>query len=490
MIKKFSFLILGFMLAGCSTSISTKGGAEQGSTDISEVNFGDTENFRVGVLLPLSGRAASHGQGLKNATLMAMDDVKNPKLILQFYDTKSTASGARVAVENALNQNSKLILGPLMSDSVRAISDQTTSRGVPVIAFSTSNEVLQPNVFTLGLLIDEQIDRVMTYSVEKGRSRFALLVPDNNTGIAVAKAAIKSAQKNNVQVVKIGFYRPQTTDFTEILKQMTDYDSRKARLNSAKASLEAQAKQGNSEASKSLRRLKTLDSIGDVDFDAVIIPENGPRLKSAVSMFGYYDVFAPKVQFLGTSIWENTVLNKESVMRGGLYPAMSHSYSAYFSNKYAEIFGEKPNSIYSLAYDGVALASVLSKLPANSDLNAEIINKDGYAGINGAFRLFKNGTNEHSLDIYEVRENGDVIVDEAPKKFVEETSYQDNLEIITDDDFVAPQIYGKDNSIAQHAIFGYQLGNESQRQKYLSEIDNEGAEKSRLDNLRIVIPEI
>ena len=78
----------------CSSSVSTRGGVETMTSDISEVNFGGDENFRVGVLLPLTGKAAKHGQGMKNYTLMAMEDVKNPRLVLQFYDTQSTP-GAR-----------------------------------------------------------------------------------------------------------------------------------------------------------------------------------------------------------------------------------------------------------------------------------------------------------------------------------------------------------------------------------------------------------
>ena len=73
------------------------------------------------MLLPLSGEAAKAGQGLKNATMIALEDMNNPNLILQYYDTKSSPEGARVAVENALNQQVRLIIGPLMSTSVEAI---------------------------------------------------------------------------------------------------------------------------------------------------------------------------------------------------------------------------------------------------------------------------------------------------------------------------------------------------------------------------------
>ena len=145
------------------------------------------------MLLPLTGAAAKHGQGLKNASMLALDDIKNENLILQYYDTQSTPSGARIAAENAIRQGAKILIGPLMSVEVQAIAEETIYQGVPVIAFSTAQEVLQPTVYTMGLLVEEQVDRIVSYAAAQNRKRLALLIPDNSTGNAVARAALKSA---------------------------------------------------------------------------------------------------------------------------------------------------------------------------------------------------------------------------------------------------------------------------------------------------------
>lgn len=78
---------------------------------------------------------------------------------------------------------------------------------------------------------------------------------------------------------------------------MTDYPARVARLQKIRTNLAAKSARGDVNAAKVLKRLEPLDTLGDVDFDAVIIPEYGPRLKSAASMFGYYDVFRRKSNF-------------------------------------------------------------------------------------------------------------------------------------------------------------------------------------------------
>lgn len=491
-LKKFSILVACLGLCGCFSTkgpeVSSRGGSESINTDISEINISqDGRGFRVGVLLPLSGQAAKQGEGLRNATMLALEDVHNPNLVLQYYDTKSTASGARIAVENAIRQRSDLIIGPLMSTEVQAIANETIYQGVPVIAFSTAQEVLQPTVYTLGLLVEEQVNRIMTYAAQKGKKRFALLIPDNLTGSAVAKAAVKSAQKNGVNVTAIAFYPPETSDFSAIIKEMTNHSVRKQRLNALKASLQKQADAGNASASKALQRLKTKEGLGDIGFDAVLIPETGAKLTSAISMFAYYDAAYPQVQFLGTSMWENGRYNKEPMIVRSWYPALSRSYSNYFSNKYNQLFGEKPSSLYSFAYDAVALANELSKQNPDN-INKAITNPDGYAGINGSFRLFENGTNQHSLDIVEIRRESDVVVDAASRRFSDDGSGQILSSVKIDNSYQAPVIYGKDPSTAQIMIYGEVLPLENQTAASLTQEEEQRAIYEELRRMNIIIP--
>ena len=457
--KKFNLLALCLVLVGCGTNrINTSGGIRDVNTEFSEVTLtspsGYGQNyFRVGMLLPLTGSAAKAGIGLKNSALMAMDDLQDPNLILQFYDTQSNPSGARIAIENAINQGSNLIIGPLMSTEVQAASGRAVEANVPMIAFSTSEEVLQPSVYTLGLLVNEQVERIMNYAAAQDRKRFALLLPDNNLGISVARAAVRAAGKNGTQVVRIAFYPPETSNFSEILKQMTDYNSRKAVMQRKKASLAAQAQAGDAQARRELAKIKTTDSSDNVDFDTVLIPEYGAKLKSAISMFGYYDIYAPKVKFIGTSIWENTALNKESMIVNSWYPRLSRYQSTYFANKYYNFYGEKPNSLYSFAYDAVALAAALSK-SQERDLNTAITSPEGYMGINGAFRFFEDGSNQHSLDIMSIRPEGDVVIDAAPKKFdVYDYSYGMNHTSFGEGYENAPLIFGKDPALVKSMIY-------------------------------------
>ncbi len=455
MLKKLGVLFLIFLLTSCGVSERNRISMRGGSWDTSrgypaDVSFFTSENnFKVAMLLPLSGKGASYGQGLKNAAMMAVEDADNSRLIISFYDTQSTSDGAESAVLEAARDNNRLILGPLTAAEVSAVSRTAKSKGIPVISFSTSPEVLQEGVYTLGLLGDEQIERIVSFSAQQGRQKIALLIPDTDSGLNLAKAAFKSASRHGAEIVKVGFYPPETLDFAEIVKAISDYDLRSEDINKQKYLLEQEAKNGNKEAEKKLKLLKTVYTTGEVDFDAILIPETGSRLKSAVSMFGYYDVSYPNVLFLGTSVWESTNLSKETTLYHSVYPVLSRIHNNYFNDKYESYFGAKPNQLFSFAYDGVALASALAR-KKTENLEQNITDADGYIGINGAFRIFNDGSNQHSLNIMEITSSGPQLIDSADKNF----NTQPISAMPSAVPLEMPKIYGKDQHLAEKLLFG------------------------------------
>lgn len=360
--------------------------------------------LNVGVLLPLSGMASNIGQGLQNAMFLALDDLKNNKIILKFYDTKSTKIGAAEAAEKAIAGGAKLILGPLMSEEVQAVSKIALSDDIPVISFTTSPQVLQKGVYSIGMLNAEQIDRILSYAVSKNRTRYALLLPDNNSGLNILKSALMTALANNVSIVKVGFYNPDSVDFTSIVKEL---------------------------------------SAPSDDVDAILIADGGNRLKSMVSMFAYNDILYPDVLFLGTAAWDNTNLSKETMLYHGYYPMVPKKYGDYFTDKYKNTFGEQPKTVYSFAYDSVLLASVLAE-KCNSSLDACIVNKNGFNGVNGYFRILPTGQSYHGLDVWEVTKDGPKVVSSSNKKDAGFIENERDIRHIPYDRL--PKVYGKNSS--------------------------------------------
>lgn len=411
MLKKVVLFFLLMGLFGCSnrfTDNRIEVGAQKYDImdyDVVKKTMGEENALVVGVLLPLTGKASSIGLGMQNAMFMALDDLQNDKLILKFYDTKSSAEGASVAISEALSEGAELILGPLMGEEVEQVADKALSSDVPVVSYTTSPQVLQKGIYSIGLLNGEQIDKAITYAISKNRTRLALLVPDNNSGLNILKSALMSAVSHDASLVKVGFYNPNTVDFTSIVEEMV--------------------------------------TPSPVDFDAVLIADGGNRLKSMASIFAYNDVLYPDVLFLGTSAWDSTNLTKETMLYKGVYPMISKSYGAYFTDKYQNTFGEYPKPVYSFAYDSVLLASVLSS-KTQDNIDASITSKNGFIGVNGYFKILPTGTSLHSLEILEVTENGPKVVEKSNKQLEDYTKNEVDVRYIPYESL--PKIYGKSST--------------------------------------------
>lgn len=452
-LKKIGFVLLALCMSSCGLIEKTdslpqqtfnyQSGMPQNmveSTDYSNIDLGNEESFRVAMLLPLSGNVSDMGQNMKNAAMMAVGDVNNNHLVVQFYDTKGTTSGARIAAENAINAKSDLIVGPLLGEEVAAISDVAKNENIPVISFSTAPNVLQNGVYTMGLLNEEQIERIIRYAVSQGRLKLVIVLPDSQSGINMFKAAMNAAQLHGATIVKVGFYSPNTMDFTKLVTQMAG----DARVSASQRKIKSEKGEGKKE-----------EEIAPLDFDALLVPEFGNRLKSITSMFSYYDVSAPEVLFLGTSVWGNTNLSKETELYGAVYPVMSMARLAQFKQKYYEMFNARSNDLSIFAYDAVALSSALS-YKDRDDLQQEITSIDGFYGLSGAFRIFANGKNEHGLDIVKVSSTGPKLLENAPNKFyTANPAYAQNF---STENYMLnmPQVYGKNAEELQQILLNVQ----------------------------------
>lgn len=401
------FLCLG--LFGCNSSLTDNrielSNQRYDIIDFDAINRGmATENtLNVGVLLPLTGKASDIGLGMQNAMFMALDDLQNNRMVLKFYDTKSSEEGAAVAADRALEDGVNLILGPLMSSEVSGVAPLALSADVPVVSFTTSPQVLQKGIYSIGLLNGEQVDRAVSYAADNGRTSLALLVPDNNSGLNIVKSALMSSVAKNISLVKVGFYSSGSVDFSELVKEMSQ----------------------------------------EAGFDAILIADSGNRLKSLASIFAYNDIMYPDVLFMGTSAWDNTNLSKETILYHSVYPMVSKSYGTYFTDKYKETFGEQPKSIYSFAYDSVLLASVLSGKDRDN-LTEALTGKGGFIGVNGFFRILPTGQSFHSLEMLEVTKDGPKVVSKAGENAGDYTENEIDIRYIPYEKL--PKFYGKSSS--------------------------------------------
>ncbi|MBK1669902.1 hypothetical protein CKO28_17850 [Rhodovibrio sodomensis] len=376
---------------------------------------------RVGLLLPLSGPRGDLGQAMLRAAEMALFDVADEQFALVVRDTKGTPEGARRAAEDAIAAGANLLLGPVFSSSVEAVAPVAEGGRVPVVAFSNNREVARPGVWTTGLLPGEQVDRIVGYAAAQGNQSFAVLAPDNSYGELIVQAMQDAAERHEVEFVDSRLFDPDARDISEPVKALAAYPRRQQELKQRIAELQDQ---GGAQAQRELRRLNNQDALGEAPFDAVLLPIGGDRLLQLVPTLPYYDIDPDEVQFLGTAQWAGMELADNPSLQGALYPAPPPDSRSRFQERYRTIYGATPPDIAGLAYDATALAGLMARRavqdgtpPFRVFTQESLTQRNGFAGVNGLFRLNADGLVERRYSVIRVTPEGHRVADPAPSSF-------------------------------------------------------------------------
>lgn len=391
--RKIIALFLMILLAGCADRIRLLPSDRDFSSTPTQTQ---NEKTKTAVLLPLSGPNAAVGENFQNAVLMAGLDRPTESTEVLFYDTQGTPEGAVAAYNQALNESPDVFIGPVFAPQVRAVRNLTPAK--PVLSFTSDESVIGGGVYTIALLIEQQIDRIVSYACAQGQRRFALIGPDDQIGRVVVKSFEKALPScPGMEIVHQSLYSPTTTDLTSPVVRIAPplIDGRRKDLTAREKEL-----------------LKN-PSAERLSFDALFVFEQGIKLEQLVSILYYYDVTPNIVPYYGLATLRQT---KIAQLVGAYFADMPQERLNAFKAKYKEAFDKQPLPIATFGYDAASLVSFLSGLGALRE--GALTDSLGYQGINGRFRLNEDGTNARLLEIFKLRAIGYATVEEgAPAGF-------------------------------------------------------------------------
>ena len=382
---------------------------------------GDT--VKVAVLLPLSGEHSSLAETLFNAAELALFQSGVTSIELLPRDTRGTTDGAATAAQSALASGAQLIIGPVFADSVAAVAPIARLGRVKVLSFTTDKRVVGDGVFAIGFTPEEQVDRILQYATSQGLTNLAALVPDTPYGNKVLNTVNLAGSKYGAQMMDIVQYPPDAESLSERMKlsiqDIAQYAARRESWKIRKKELEQQlaADPENPVLEKALEILLRRDTLGKLNYQALVLPESGARLRVVASFLPHYDIDPGDVRLLGTGLWADPSLGREPALNGGWFAGPSLTTDRSFHKTYKRAYGEYPPMIASLAYDAVALSAVLAPKGIPDYSMAALTNPNGFVGSQGVFRLLSSGVSQHSLAILELTPDGLKEVDPAPTSF-------------------------------------------------------------------------
>lgn len=371
---------------------------------------------RVALLLPLSGPSARVGKAFLNAAQVALFDFADDNFELVVHDTKGTPEGAAHAGHQAALDGSSMIIGPLLATSVQQVAPAARDAGIMMVAFSNNSSVAGDGVFIMGFLPSTQVDRVVSYAVNRGLSRIAALAQDDPYGRKVVDSLHLALANAGGKLIQVEFYDPLNADLSAPVRRIANFASRQKHLVAQRKKLAAQ---GGELAQKTLTRLEGLQTAGALPYDTLMIADGGKRLQAIAALLPYYDIDPAIIRMLGSGHWDVSAIGAEPALIGGWFAAPPPKSRARYEAQYQKVYGEPPLPLSTLAYDATALAAILARSPGGPDFSiSALTNPRGFSGQDGIFRFHPDGMIERGLAVIQVEPRGSQVIDPAPEAFL------------------------------------------------------------------------
>jgi branched-chain amino acid transport system substrate-binding protein len=336
----------------------------------------DVERHRIALLVPLTGSNAGVGKSLQNATQLAILDTRSDAIRITTYDTAGPG-GAAQAAQQAIAEGNRLILGPLLAEEARAVAPIARRARVPVLSFSNDAGVAGNGTYILGYLPSQSIERVVNYAKGTGITEFAGLIPTGLYGERASTAFLRSVESAGGRVLAL-----------------ETYDGRPGSMTGAIAKLGRSPYQA----------ILIAGSADGAVTAAPIIRRNGGRT----------------AKLLGTELWNtDSSIGARAALAGAWFASVPDNYYRQYATKYRTRFGAAPYRLSTLGYDAVLLTVRIARdwRPGDEFPERRLVDRDGFAGLDGAFRFSRDGVAERALEVQEIRGGTTVTVSAAPPNF-------------------------------------------------------------------------
>ena len=361
----------------------------------SNLSYAENKVLKIGLLAPMSGEYKDLGNSLLYSLQLALNEINDKNVLIIPADSGSNDKmKLNEAIKQIKSQGVKIIFGPINNkdfDEVKKYSD--------LIFISPSNIIpeFQDNIISIGISFESQMKALVSFLKRQKKNKTVILIPKNQYLNLIESKLSKLGLKD----FKVFKYSPDPKILTGEIETLTNYSQRKNNLEIRKKML------GDKEDQQSKRELERLEqkyTLGDVNFDSVIIIDFGNNLKSVLTSLVFSDVDQEKVLFTTLNQWFDESIFYENTVQNLYYPSVNYKEFKKYKENYFKIFKNFPSEITILAYDAVGLIYYMWKKNDKIKSVNDFATKQKIKGKIGVFS-FSDKKIIQSLDIYKASKN-------------------------------------------------------------------------------------
>jgi hypothetical protein len=378
--KLTKFLILTYLLF----TINSNGIAQE------KKSLKDNKTLKIGVLLPLSGKYKDIGESFLNAIELALYDVANNHIKIYPKNGKGTPLDTYKSAKEFEEEGIEIVIGPIFYENLERLNEIDN---ITFISLTNNSNKTSNNIISFGININSQINTIKKYLNKTESNRTLLLSPKTQF-----LEQTEIFENSELKLKEVFFYNTNVKKITNEIEKLTKYRERKKDLERRIKILE---KSDLYKHKKELEKLEQMHTLGQVNFDTVIVLDFGERLKSVLTSFIFSDVTSEKVNFFTVNQWFDKTLFNESALQNLYFPAIDLNNLTKFNKKYKKKFNKKPNEVSILAYDALGLIYYCWFNNNFQFKKDQLYNKKGFKGLHGEFNI-ENNISMQKLKIYKV----------------------------------------------------------------------------------------
>ena len=349
------------------------------------------EKIKIGLLVPMTGSNKEIGQSIIKAVSLAVKDINNNLIEIYPKDTASRPNQTLKSAFELKQMGIKVVIGPVFYESLTYLDEMKD-----LTFLSLTNKILDlpKNVISAGINSTSQFNTIKKFLEKNNVERTIFLTPIREYEFEIKKG-IKDSK---IKTYKEYDYNTDPTKLTKQIEEITKYKIRKQNLEDEITRIK-NSNEPNKE--KKIKRLEKRYTIGNLNFDAVVISDFDESLKSVTTSLLYTDVKPENKYFITLNQWFDESLLKETDVQPIYYPSINKENFDDYKIKYFNAFNEDPSHLSLLSYDLVGLIYYLSFKSDLTNLSKLFKKQNSFKGKIGIFDVKDNKIN-HRLNFYKV----------------------------------------------------------------------------------------
>ena len=353
------------------------------------------DKIKIGMLVPMTGENKEIGELIIKAARLAVLDINTDKLEIYPRDTGSNPDKALKSSKELQDMGINIVIGPVFYKSLIYLDEVDD---MTFISLTNKTIDIPNNVITGGVNALSQVIAIKKFIEENKIKKTIFLTPK----IDYEQEVKKAIKKSKIKISKHHTYDTEPTKLTKQIEKITNYQERKQNVLDEIRRIE-ESDLSESEKERRIKKWKKRYTLGNLNFDSVIISDFDESLKSVITSLLYTDVL-PKNNFIITfNQWFDESLLTEKNIQPIYYPSINKKNLEIFEKKFNEKFNKIPNHLSLLSYDLVGLIYYLSVKNVSTEINKLFKKKNSFKGKIGIFDIEDNKIN-HRLNFYQISE--------------------------------------------------------------------------------------